>query len=484
MLKKHINKILTVLLCFALLPLSLFNSSVAFASDVETVYFGAKYMYYTNDSIKDSSSNQVQISVKTTNGTDEEVIYENGKQTENQSKVASVAYTSGYITIIFNKEGDFTVSTSVKEKTEDEYKHAKQFTVTKDLSLCSAPSYTTDVDKLNAYQQKASNATYEEGDTTKTPLYLGDKYEAPSMEDIVNAGTLGYSMYTKYLMISTPGSTGYTQGASVSMTNTTTKLSYTVNTAGLYRYYIAFESDQVEGENRLSLKADGLVEMVKNNTFAIYDGFYRAYKGTEELVATKTLNNEYTFVLKSDEDVEVDKAEITEYKLVIPTFTFEILGGNAPRVTYKNKAQENGFIGLTYTIGAFEVKGYLTQETYVLKYTANYDSKNEENTDWTIVEDNFDPASMSFVPDKKGYYKVTLEVIDGYDNEVITDSLVIAVLSEPIYPKYKTSFGDWVSVNTMPFICLCVSFVCLAGIVCLIFIKPKKKDIKVKEEDR
>ena len=140
MLKKHINKILIVLLCFALLPLSLFNFSVAFASDTETVYFGAKYMYYTNDSIKDSSSNQVQIKVKTTNGADEEVIYEDGKQTENQTKVASVAYSSGYITIIFNKEGDFTVSTSVKEKTDDEYKHEKQFTVTKDLSLCSAPS--------------------------------------------------------------------------------------------------------------------------------------------------------------------------------------------------------------------------------------------------------------------------------------------------------------------------------------------------------
>ena len=92
---------------------------------------------------------------------------------------------------------------------------------------------------------------------------------------------------------------------------------------------------------------------------------------------------------------------------------------------------------------------------------------------------------MSFVPDKVGYYKVTIEVEDGYDNDTVTaDSLVISVLNEPIYPNFKTSFGDWISVNTMPFVCLCISFVCLVGIVLLIFVKPKKKVDKVKEEDR
>ncbi len=479
MLKKHINKFLIVLLCFALLPLSLFNSSVALASDVETVYFGAKYMYYTNDSIKDSSSNQVQISVKTTNGTDDVVIYEEGKQKDVQSQVASIAYSNGHITILFSQEGNFTVTTKIKDKDEDEYKHEKLFTVTKNLSLCSAPSYITDVTKINEYQEKASNATYEDGDTTKTPLYLGDKYEVPSIAEIVNAGSLGYNMYTKYLMVATPGSQGYTQKSSVSMTNTTTQLSFNVDSAGIYRYYITLESDEIDGENRLSLNADGLVEMVKgDNSFAIYDGFYRAYKGDEELIATKTVNNEYTFALKSNKE-KVEKDDVTKYELVIPTFTFEIIGRNAPKATYKNKVQENGYVGLTYTIGAFEVKGYKTQENYVLKY-----KENKDDSEWTVIEDGFNSAGMSFVPDKVGYYKVTLEIVDGYDNEVTVDSLVISVLSEPVYPKYKTSFADWISVNTMPFVCLCVSFVCLVGIVCLIFIKPKKKTIKVNEEDR
>lgn len=469
MLKKHINKILIVLLCFALLPLSLFNFSVAYASDGETVYFGAKYMYYTNDDIKSEPSNNVIINVKTTNGDDEEVIYKEGKQTDKQSKVASVSYSSGYVTVIFNKEGDFTITTTVKEK---EYKHEKDFIVTKDVSLCSAPSYVNDATKLNEYQEKVTNAIYEEGDPTKTPLYLGDKFEVPSIEEIVNAGSLGFNMYTKYLMVATPGSQTYTQKSSVAISNTTTQLSFTIDSAGLYRYYVAFESDTIDGKDGLTLNADGLVEKE--------DGFYRAYnQNDEELVATKTVNNEYTFVLKSNEETTVEKDFITRYELVIPTFTFEIQSGNPPRITYKNKVQENGFVGLSYTIGSFEVKGYKTQQTYVLMYKAN-----ENDSQWTVVEDGFDDLTMSFVPENKGYYKVVLEVVDGYDNIESAESLEIAVLSDPIYPKYKTSFGDWISVNTFPFICLCVSFLCLAGIVCLIFIKPKEKTTKVKEEDR
>ncbi len=485
MLKKHINKFLIVLLCFALLPLSLFNTSVAFASDVETVCCGAKYMYYTNDTIAEASSNQVQISVKTTNQNDEVVIYEEGKQKEVQSPVASIVNAKGYITILFSQEGNFTVTTSVKEQSEPEYTFVKLFAVTKDVDLCNAPTFTTDVTKLNEYQAKVENATYEEGDTTK-PLYQGDKYEVPSIKEIVNAGSLGFEMYTRRLYVAIPGSSSYSQKSSVSITNTTTQLTFTVDSAGRYRYYVAFESDVIDGKNRLSLNADGLVEMIQGeNAFAIYDGFYRAYKNNEELIATKTVNKEYTFVLKSDEETEVEASEITSYELIIPTFTFEIETGNPPRASYNGKIQENGYVGLSYTISPFSVSGYKTQETYVLKYTKNYDATNDENNNWVVVEDGFDPVTMSFVPENIGYYKVVLEVDDGYDNEtVIVESLVVKVLNEPIYPKFKTSFGEWVSANTMPFVCLCISFGCLVAIVCLIFIKPKQKKTKVEEEDK
>ncbi len=483
MLKKHINKILIVLLCFALLPLSLFNVNVVKASDTVTVYCGAKHIYYTNDSIANSSSNQVQISVKTTGASDDVIVYEEGKQKDVDSSVSSVANTKGYITIVFSKTGNYTVTVQVKDKQEPEYTFEKLFVATDDFSLCSGPSYTTDVTKLQNFQTEATNAAFEEGDVTK-PLFQGDKYEVPSLKDIVDGGALGHDMYKRILFVANPGSASYAQSSTVSVSSTSSKLSFEITNSGMYRYYVLFESDSIVGEDKLSLSVDGLVEAVKDNVNFVHDGFYRAYRGTEELVATK-FNNEYTYVLKSDEDVKVQADEITSYSLVVPTFTFEIVGGLPPRGTYKGKSQENGYVGLSYTISLFDVSGYKTQQKYVLKYSENYDKDNEAVANWQVVEDGFDDINMSFVPDKVGYYKITLEIEDGYDNETVyVDSLVISVLGEPIYPKFKTSFADWISVNTMPFICLCVSFLCLAGIICIIFIKPKKKTDKVKEEDR
>ncbi|MBQ9782429.1 MAG: hypothetical protein IJW26_04535 [Clostridia bacterium] len=485
MLKKHIHKILIVLLCFTLLPLSLFNVSVAKASGETTVYVGAKHIYYTNDQIANASSNQIQISVTTTGSNDTVVVYDEGKQKDVDTAISSISNTKGYITIIFGKEGNYTVKTIVKDKVDDgsEYTFEKLFIATKNFDLCSGPSYTTDLTKLQNYQDAAVRASFEDGDTTK-PLFQGDKYEVPSAKDIIDAGSLGYDMFTRRLYLATPGSLTYVAQSSVSITNTTTKLSFDISSAGKYRYYITFESDAIDGDKSFNLNADGLVEMTADNPNATFDGFYRAYKNDEELVATK-FNNEYTYVLKSNEDVTVTASEITRYELIIPTFTFEIEGGQPPRASYKAKAQENGYVGLSYTISSFDVSGYKTQEKYVLKYSSNYDSANPNDATWTVVEDGFDAVTMSFVPDKVGYYKVTIEVEDGYDNDTVTaDSLVISVLNEPIYPNFKTSFGDWISVNTMPFVCLCISFVCLVGIVLLIFVKPKKKVDKVKEEDR
>ncbi len=485
MLKKHINKIFIVLLCFALLPISLFSNSVAKASDVVTVYCGAKYMYYTNDDIANASSNNVQITVKTTGSTDDAIlVYEEGKQKDVDSPISSVANSKGNISIIFGKVGNYTVTTTVKDETDAKFTFVKDFKATNDFSECSGPSYTTDLTKLQNFQTSAQNAAFEEGDTTK-PLYQGDSYEVPSIKDIVDAGSLGLDMYKRVLYVSTPGSNYYSESSTVSITNTTTKLSFSITNAGVYRYYVLLESDLVNGEAEFSLSVAGLVEAVKQTgTDFIFDGFYRAFRGTEELVATK-FNNEYTYVLKDDEETEVLESEITKYELVVPTFNFEIEGGLPPRATYKGKAQENGYVGLTYTISAFDVSGYKVQESYVLYYTETYDKDNDANNNWVKVEDGFDGVSMSFVPDKVGYYKVAIQLEDGYDNDtVIVESLVVPVLDEPIYPNFKTSFGDWISVNTMPFICLCVSGTCLIAIICLIFIKPKKKTGKAEEEDR
>ncbi len=494
MLKKHIYKILIIILCFAFLPITFSSNSNVKAAETATILSGTEYMYYTSDEIKNAESGTVIIKVKVDGETTEEVIYGYGVIEKEEDKTVSknvtfVKHTNGYVTIVFkNVENTYVVTTSVKDT---EIKHEQKIIVTNNNANLTKPSYAQSGQKYDAFIT-ALEKVYK-NDDNENIINAGDSFTVPmkELEALIDTTSLGFRQYEKKLYVVVPGSNEYVVKSTMNIKNTSSELSFSTTLAGKYRFYVTLESDV-----KFSILNDGLVEVVDemflDGTMATgkVDGLYRAKKGSEEVVATFK-NGEYTYTLKDDEDTKVEASEIDSYEFVIPTFTFEV-GGDVtdvtqykPTVEYKGKSQENGYVGLSYTISSFSVTGNDLKETYTLKYSQSYDENDGSVANWEVVEDGFDAVNMKFTPTKIGYYKVTLEVEDNYDNEVVSaDSLVISVLSEPTTPKYKTSFAEWIKVNTLPFVLLCVSFASFVAILCLLFIKPSNKSAKIKEEDR
>ncbi len=500
MLKKHIYKILIIILCFAFLPITLLSNSEVKASQTATILSGTEYMYYTSDEIKSAESGTVIIKVKLDGETTEEVIYGYGVIEREEDKtisknVTNVRYTNGYVILVFkNVENNYVITTSVKDT---EIKHEQQIHVTNNSANLTKPSYVSSGQNYDAFITALEDVY--KNDENENIINAGDSFTIPmqEFEALIDTTSLGFRQYEKKLYVVAPGSKEYAVKSTISIENTSTELSFSTTLAGKYRFYVTLESDVIYDDVKFSILNDGLVEVVDGMLLdgtpvsgVSVDGLYRAKKGSAEVVAVYE-NGEYKYTLKDDEDTKVEASEIDGYEFVIPTFTFEV-GGDAsdvtqykPTVEYKGKSQENGYVGLSYTISTFNVTGNEVKETYTLMYSQSYDENDASVANWEVVEDGFDAINMKFTPTKIGYYKVVLEVEDNYDNEVVSaESLVISVLSEPTTPKYKTSFAEWIKVNTLPFVLLCISFVSFVAILCLLFIKPSNKSAKIEEEDR
>ena len=77
-------------------------------------------------------------------------------------------------------------------------------------------------------------------------------------------------------------------------------------------------------------------------------------------------------------------------------------------------------------------------------------------------------------------------VLDCEGKSDEAETAIIKVADKYVTVEFETSFSDWLSVNTVPFIFLCISALCLIGIILILFIKPKEKveEEKATEEDR
>ena len=155
--------------------------------------------------------------------------------------------------------------------------------------------------------------------------------------------------------------------------------------------------------------------------------------------------------------------------LVIPTFTFEIKGAK-PTVKSDSTYQEKGYINLKYDVKGIEVTGNDVDATYTLQYREN------QTDEWQTASEEYDKSKHSFTPTKEGYYRVKVDVIDvdGISESDATASIVVTKKLSKV--EYKTSFKNWLSVNKVPFIFLCLSVVCLLAIVVLLLLTPKRME--------
>lgn len=458
-MKKRSFLLTAVLLVLAVaLPFACLGRTRAFAEDAATEisgYDGYVFSLQVKDTFKEVDLDKIIA----TAGADNKEVYKNGEYVDNDYFYSvKITKSSGDLTVKYaanftsgdvislklaNDDGTITANYNVNKKSFDELKPNFKY------------SFTAE-----------SLAEYKEG--ISTTLKSGDTFSVPTLKEIVGLAGIDYSDVQRTVYYAYSG-TSYTS---------TTSSTFTLSGVGEYRFYVAFKCDafDLKGDNVLQITADGLYESI--------DGFYAATDASGKLLYAERHGSagEYEYYERNDKgekdaDKPVDEANVTiGTECIIPVFTFDVAALDKPTVTIDSTYQEKGFIGQEYTVSSITVKNAETVK-YTLVYSETLDGEYKEASE-TLTDNS------KFTPEKTGYYKIRVYAMSDNGGEETKDTAAIEVKKAFETVKYKVGFKDWLSVNKLPFVFLCISAACLVGIVLLLVINPKPKDKKVKEEDK
>lgn len=478
MTKKRLSNLIVLLLCVVLLPISL-NMAKAKASSEVDAYYGVEFSFEVPEEQEDilDAGKNVKITVQKQGDETAVVLYEKTVKTlegELANTYFFTSYKNGKVTARITKKGtyNFVVKTIVGEG-ETAVEYAKTVEVHSDVKDLEGAKYAVineSDEKYLSYQAKATNASYVDAEASeKVSLYLDDDYVVPSVEELLDLGSFVYSQYKRTVYYATPGSTSYVSSSA----SGTSDLTFDLTKVGTYRFYVLVTMDKIDGKS-FDITIKGLQEYDKgfyslkrkDNSETVYVSGTKYYKDVDFTTEIEGL---------TEEGVEKDK-------LIVPIFEFTIQNAG-PNLSMESSTPENGYVGLEYEVPEIKVSGSEVDVTYKLQYKAT------ESDTWGDATEELDESSLTFTPEKEGFYRVVATAIDseGKDAVLYTDEAVgVISVSKKYQPvEYKTSFGDWLSVNYVPFIFLCISAACLIAIILLLTIKPKEEANKTKvEEDK
>ncbi len=469
MTKKRLSNLIVLLLCVVLLPFTL-NTVKVKASDSVDAYPGVEFSFTVPESESDVLSADKEVIISVSNGEKSVELYKNGVTLKLDGDDANTyfftSYKSGKVTSRITKVGTYTFTVSVQEDQTKSY--SKEVTVHSSTNQLSGAEYFYDAEKLAEYDEKVKNASYVDAtQEEKVSIFLDEDYIVPSVEPLMNLGSFAYGQYKRTVYYAVPGSTAY----STSSASGTSDLKFTVTKVGTYRFYVLLSIDKID-EASFGIVVKGLKEYA--------DGFYAVKSQSENkrlyVSGTKYYEDE-DFKKEFIPDSEEDVVKTTEAPIV-PIFEFDIFNAG-PKIKFESSDPEDGYIGLEYELEDVTVSGSDVDVNYKLRY------KETQNSDWVDATEEFNSENLSFIPEKAGYYKVIITAIDSDGKDAILETQDIKVTKKYEKVEYKTGFNDWISVNYLPFIFLCISGACLIGIILLLTIKPKEKTEKVKvEEDK
>lgn len=159
-------------------------------------------------------------------------------------------------------------------------------------------------------------------------------------------------------------------------------------------------------------------------------------------------------------------------------FYFEVSGSSTPTLDQLREAIDNG---TDDTLGTW-------------REIAVYDTENEDasDNDYEWYRDE----SLSFIPQRIGIYKVTIEVSDFKTGDTPVQSYkLISIASDPDTVDVGGDPLEWLQDNVLSVVFLGIGVLCLIGIVVLLLVKPKdaaaveaekarKEEIRKKRENR
>lgn len=315
-----------------------------------------------------------------------------------------------------------------------------------------APTYINDADALESFEsalEKNLKTEYEVDDAKEEHyIRVGESQylEIPSMENLVKDDLCSYSNMS------------YTVNYK-NLTETSTyssSLKVPVKFAGKYIFYVVF-SDKSSN----TMKSEDFYKLDEDNVTPIY-GSYGNF-----------------------------------------VFDFEI-EDDAP-MSIETSTQGAGYKGVQYTAGKFTITASSYTVSYKLYYSATSITAND--TGWVEVlstsdisngktsdyftEDELEAiaydGSLTFTPDRLGYYKLVCDVDSSNSERSISESVIIEVKEEPTVVKPDSK---WLQNNVWSVVFLSIGTLCLIAIIVLLCIKPKtetaepEKKVKVKKSKK
>ncbi len=296
-----------------------------------------------------------------------------------------------------------------------------------------APKYVYNQLAIEAFKDALVKATMV-GDTY---IALGKSVEIPSLKDLVEYKYATYDQLKYTVYVNSP----------IDENKTATSMKIKVDVPGEYKFFVMFK----DGDNSMESPIDNKDIM----------------EGKD--VATKSF-----------------------------VFSFKI-EDNAPLVVKANEetAGTNGYVGVRYNAVPFEIDAENYTPVYTLWYNADVNATEDTKEGWVKVYKKSELSSsykeevftkedvetinyngkLEFTPVKAGTYRIDCEVSSGLTVNDEADSYLIKVTE----PKLKVKpENQWLKNNMLSVIFLGVGTLCLAGILVLLFIKPKEQ---TKKED-
>lgn len=317
-------------------------------------------------------------------------------------------------------------------------------------------------------------------------MAIGDNFYYPDIKDYIvsdyfDSDECNYKVY-------------YANGASTTDYTSTSSKYFEITQSGKYVYFV--------------LPTDAI-----GRGFTYDDDFKEKYERYDEgeVVLGTTCEMGGFYKVDRDEDGEVTAV----HDFVIPVFTFSIDNNAKPKITIV--MDDTGVIGTEYkitsiTIGtsntkkteyklyfmsksdrawyeenkgkAFDKDSFDTDVDYVAEFEALIAGMELNGKTIKLVEitdesdEEFDSSNLTFTPKNKGAYYCMCSVTADNESSDTAVTYAIEVNKVASSNKYEKQFMKY---NWKSFVYLGISLVSAIGIVCLIFIKPKKKNSNDKE---
>ena len=308
------------------------------------------------------------------------------------------------------------------------------------------------VSATDKYQAAVTNAALQEDGTTSIQVGSGAYYYVPSLKEFVRDDNCGYSdmEFTVYYRF-----TGKTSTDTQQISGDFDELRFEIAAPGYYEFRIVPKN--MSGKTMAGVKENGeKTEISSSNVWDVTNlvtfSFTVDYNGP---VIENPEGNETGYVdvvySVSDFDIVATSGYAEEYQL----YYLELKAGvGTPTLAQVNEAEKAGSIS---QYGEWKE---------IEKYDSDKDSDDGDNAySWNP------DSSLSFVPQKIGFYKVGVTVYsDNFDG--VSSFKVINVSSESESVRGET---HWLQNNILSVVFLSVGVLCLIGIVVLLLIKPKDK---------